>query len=514
MRYRGTFVRRAAAGAAGVVMLLAGGASAGADPSPAPITVPGGLAPNADLAAPFGDCAITGVTCKPNLAGSCTGYTSQATPPATIRVFLGASKTIVTVAFQTYVEDVLPNEWIPSWDGDALKAGAVAIKSYAWYWVTHFGGPTSINNSTTCFDVTDDTNFQVYNPAHINSRTTAAVVASWPVTARVNGQVLQASYRASLHDTGEACGAYADGSTLSQWGTQNCNEASSGNKYNVILGKYYYPGLQLATARQLRTPHDFQFLQRSTRAVFNAGVWSIDDGYPTTFHFGVSGDRPAITTAGDGFARIGVFRPSTGTWYTASPTGAIATKVRFGVNGDTPVAAQYAGVSKTTVLAVFRPSTSTWYEASSTGAIAVKQRWGVRGDIPVPGHYFGSATNDYADGIAIFRPSDGTWHIPGHTPVQWGAKGDIPIPADYDGNGTTDFAIYRPSSHRFYLRGSPPVQWGLAGDIPVTGDFTGDGRADLAVYRPSTHAWYVHGSTTVRFGSSGAAPIGKAPYAD
>lgn len=499
---------------AGALLLAAGPADAVPTPIPTPITVPGGLPPHADLAASFGDCAIAGVVCKPqDRSGTCSGYTSQSTPPATIRVFVGSSKSIKTVSFQTYVENVLPNEWVPSWDGDALKAGAVAVKSYAWYWVTqHFGGYID-NDPAQCFDVTDDTNFQVYKANSAQTRTTSAVLASWPVTARRNGQVLQASYRAYLHDTHEACGAYADGNTLSQWGTQNCNEASSGNKYNVILGKYY-SGVQLSTARQLRTPHDFQFLQRSTHAVFHAGTWSIDDGYPTTLHFGTTGDRPAVTTAGDGFAHVTVFRPSTATWYTGTPTGSVSHVVKFGNGSDVPVAAQYAGVSKPTVLAVFRPSTSTWYEASTTGAIAVRQRWGVGGDVPVPGHYFGSATNDYADGIAVFRPSNGRWYIPGHASVQWGANGDIPIPADYDGNGTTDFAVYRPSTHRFYVRGSASVQWGVAGDVPVTGDFTGDGRADLVVYRPATHAWYVHGSTTVVFGSSGAVPVGKAPYAD
>jgi hypothetical protein len=520
MRYRGRFVRRAAAGAAVVVMLLAGGTAVSVaaptptpTPTPTPITVPGGLLPGVDLKRSFGDCALTGVVCKPAISGSCSGYTSQSTPPATIRVYVPSATTkIQTIPFETYVENVLPNEWISSWDGDALKAGAVAVKSYAWYWVTHFGG--YVGSQSNCFDVTDDTNFQVYRANSANTRTTAAVVASWPVTARVAGRVQQTFYRAYLHSSTEACGAYATGATMSQWGTQNCNEASSGNKYNVILGKYYYPNLQLATARQLRTPHDFQFLQRSTRALFHAGTWSIDDGYPTTFHFGVAGDRSAITTTGDGFARVSVFRPSTGYWYTGSPTGSVASHVRFGVTGDTPVPAQYAGVSKPTVLAVFRPSTSTWYEASSTGSIAVKQQWGVRGDIPVPGHYLGSATNDYADRIAMFRPSNGRWYVFGRPSVRYGIAGDIPIPADYNGNGTTDFAVYRPSTHLFYVSGHAPVRWGIAGDIPVTGDFTGDGQADLVVYRPSTHTWWVHGSTRVVFGSSGAVPIGKAPYSD
>ena len=138
--------------------------------------------------------------------------------------------------FETYVENVLPNEWIAGWDGDALKAGAVAVKSYAWYWVTHYGGYVGATaQASSCFDVTDDTSFQVYRANSAQARTTAAVQETWPYVLTQNGAGLPGGLRGLPNNSGESCGAYANGYQLSQWGTQNCVEASTGNKFPVIL---------------------------------------------------------------------------------------------------------------------------------------------------------------------------------------------------------------------------------------------------------------------------------------
>ena len=37
-----------------------------------------------------------------------------------------------TVDFKEYVKGVLPSEWYSTWDEDALKAGAVAVKMFGW----------------------------------------------------------------------------------------------------------------------------------------------------------------------------------------------------------------------------------------------------------------------------------------------------------------------------------------------------------------------------------------------
>ena len=102
--------------------------------------------------------------------------------------------------------------------------------------------------------------------------------------------------------------------------------------------------------------------------------------------------------------------------------------------------------------------------------------------------------------MAMFRPSDGTWHIlkssTNYTtleaPICGAAASDIPVPGDYDGDGKTDLTVYRPSTGTWFIlksstnyTGGIAYGWGLTSDIPVPGDYDGDGTTDIAMYRPS-----------------------------
>lgn len=506
-----TAVAVAAISALFVALCSAPAAARGSNP-PAPITHPGGLTPGeAPLGTPT--CNEVCIVKDPSSAPSCTGYRSQTVPPAHIRVLVHRPNPhVVVVPFQQYLQNVLPDEWIASWDGAAIRAGAVAVKSYAWYWVNHYGGYLNSRSPSNCFDVTDDTNFQVYRAGSALERTNAAVQETWEVVAQQDGQVMQASYLRYLHSAGEACGAYANGTQLSQYGTQAC--AEDGYGYPKIL-RTYYSGVTLAATtagpRQLRTPNAFTFHGRSSLATFDpsTGSWALGGRAGSPFHFGTSGDVPVVTNEGDGFARIGVFRPSNGTWYQADLSGATARTTQYGGRHDVPVQAHYNGVSKPTVLAVFRPANGNWY---IHGRQAL--HYGTRSDIPVPGHYAGASANDYADQPAVFRPATGTWHIRDHSTVRYGSREDIPVPGDYNGDGTTDVAVFRPANQTWYVRGSVGVKYGAPGDIPVTGDFDGSGGFDIAVYRPSTRTWYVRGQTSRALGGPDVIPIGKAPYRD
>jgi hypothetical protein len=156
--------------------------------------------------------------------------------PTTILVYRVSLGRVDRVDFKTYVKNVLPNEWITSWPRASLESGAMAVKSYAWYWALHSTRKTS---GGACYDVRDDTGDQVYRPSSAQTATSAAVDSTWSARMTRSGNILQAHYCA----TTTACGAWVPGNWLSQYGSRDL--ANAGNTYQAIL-RYYYSDIAIS----------------------------------------------------------------------------------------------------------------------------------------------------------------------------------------------------------------------------------------------------------------------------
>jgi endoglucanase len=143
-------------------------------------------------------------------------------------------------------------------------------------------------------------------------------------------------------------------------------------------------------------------------------------------------DQPVIGDwDGDGKTDIGLFRPDDRSW-NGSPIGTMylqtcplgiaatgctgaVTKFQFAVAGDVPVAGDWTGSGRWTV-GVYRPSTGTWYigaTANGTGntcCLAAFQ-FGVANpsnpDKPITGDWAGWGRT----WVGVFRPGEGTWHL-------------------------------------------------------------------------------------------------------
>lgn len=138
---------------------------------------------------------------------------------------------VQTVPFMQYCEDVLPNEWFPSWRPASLQAGAMAIKMFAWYHHLH---PVSIDGFT--FDVDDTTNFQQFR-AMSNQPTTDAAFNSIANEAytKPNGEIIELNYRAGLPNNPNW--EYRNAQKMAQWGSEYW--AKKGQTFSQILQFYY-----------------------------------------------------------------------------------------------------------------------------------------------------------------------------------------------------------------------------------------------------------------------------------
>jgi hypothetical protein len=135
--------------------------------------------------------------------------------------------TVQTLDFRYYVKHVLPNEWGASWNREALRAGAMAAKMYAWYQIARGGKWPDA-------DVYDSTCDQVYNAAIAYASTNAAVDYTWYWRLMRGNQLLVAYYRAfytQCQDAGLA------GNCMGQWDSKWM--ADAGSTWDQILDHFY-----------------------------------------------------------------------------------------------------------------------------------------------------------------------------------------------------------------------------------------------------------------------------------
>jgi len=168
--------------------------------------------------------------------------------PSSIRVWrrgLDGSSTscsgrVDVIPLEKYVKGVLPHEWIRSWHTESLKAGAIAIRTYAASWVRQ-GGKYS------CADLDDTTASQVYKD-QFYAVTNSAVDATAGTFVMKNGLPVFAEYSAENgHPTAtgvsdSVCAGRArngHGRGTCQWGSQRW--ATQSKSHTWIL-EHYYPG--------------------------------------------------------------------------------------------------------------------------------------------------------------------------------------------------------------------------------------------------------------------------------
>jgi FtsP/CotA-like multicopper oxidase with cupredoxin domain len=217
---------------------------------------------------------------------------------------------------------------------------------------------------------------------------------------------------------------------------------------------------------------------------------------------------------------IGVFRPSTTTFYKLLPNGEVP--VKFGLPGDIPTPGDWDGDGKTDP-GVFRKNTTTnlgtFYKLMPDGTVSEEQ-FGYATDIPFTWDF----NNDGKTEVGIFRLSNATIYksLPAGTatekPNMSMLATDILIMGDWNGDGKVDPGFFRKDKATnlgtFYkLMPDSTVsqeQFGYATDLPFAGDWNGDSKTEVGVFRSSNATFYKSlpaGTVAVKFGLAGDIPI-------
>jgi hypothetical protein len=263
--------------------------------------------------------------------------------------------------------------------------------------------------------------------------------------------------------------------------------------------------------------------------LFANGQWLFDsnNSNPATTvainNFGSSGDI-AVTGdwLGNGKTYIGVFRPSTGSWYLSttntdySPANTIQLG-NFGAPGDIPVVGHWGSNPAADYVGVFRPSTGQWFldqiQGSYNPATTIQINFGAAGDKPVVGNWGKSTISDGRSYVGIFRPSTGQWFLDEvegdynpRTTIRidnFGASGDVPQVGNWLGgaqDGHTYIGVFRPGTGQWFLSKSNASytaantiqigNFGGPGDIAAVGDWLGSGLTEVGVFRPNSGQWF------------------------
>jgi peptidoglycan hydrolase-like amidase len=185
-------------------------------------------------AVPFASLPATPVYAA---SGSCTEWSSTTQPPPEIRVYRVSQDRVETVPFKAYVKRVVAREWNVK-QRALLKAGAHAVKQYAWYHVLRWRGG-SLDGE--CYDVRDSTADQLYSSkplSEIPRRVKRAVNRTWSWRLFRDGKFIMTGYQ--LGKKGMECAEDA-GYRLRVRSARKC--ANQGWSASRILRVYYTANL-------------------------------------------------------------------------------------------------------------------------------------------------------------------------------------------------------------------------------------------------------------------------------
>lgn len=149
----------------------------------------------------------------------------------------GRLRVVNHLSLEDYISSVVGAEMPSGWSMEALRAQAVAARSYA---LAHMARPANRH-----WHLGDTTRWQAYRGlSSVVERTRQAASSTTGLILSYQGAIVESLYAANRQISLEAHGHL--GASMSQHGAQAM--AERGYRYNQILGRYY-PGASLARLR-------------------------------------------------------------------------------------------------------------------------------------------------------------------------------------------------------------------------------------------------------------------------
>lgn len=139
---------------------------------------------------------------------------------------------VVEMPFIDYVKQVLPNEWPNAWHSESLKAGAMAVKNFAWWKITLRG--TQWQRPAGA-DVVNNTCDQYFVEGSFRPTTDAAIDQTWGWRMSRNDRIIATNFL----DWAWRCDGYGWPDCMGQWDSKTM--AEQGMTFDQILQFFYAP---------------------------------------------------------------------------------------------------------------------------------------------------------------------------------------------------------------------------------------------------------------------------------
>jgi hypothetical protein len=292
----------------------------------------------------------------------------------------------------------------------------------------------------------------------------------WTTTALPAGLSLSGTSGSSITISGVPTGTGVNTITVSA--SDNNASQLTGSATVTVTVQVSMPGTKVGVFR-----NNVSFLEDSNgNGLYDAGVDRFIPSFTGPGGF-INGDIPVTGDwTGDGHAKIGIYRSSTGTWYLDANNNGIYDAGDYtygygGLSGDMPVVGDWMGLNKSCI-GIYRTNGGSFWlldlncngSFENTPTDAFFPFGGLPGDVPVVGSWAGGPTR--VGVVRKYAPAG----VPQGNPFFWvpdaGAANAGNTPANHPADITRCFAF-----------------GGLNGDVYVTGDWYGIGISQAGVYR-------------------------------